>query len=145
MRNVGWPGQRRRPTESCAATVRLIAFASLALILPGAWGAASASAASEIARVLNALGASSCQFYRNGSWYSAAEAQAHLQKKYDYLAGKGQVTTPEEFIARAATSSSVSGTPYRVRCPNQTTVRSAEWLGNELARLRAGDTPSPPR
>ena len=144
MRGAEWQG-RRRTTERCAATVRLIAFALLALMLPGAGGAASSSAASEIARLLNILGASPCQFYRNGSWYSAAEAQAHLQKKYDYLAGKGQVTTAEEFIARAATSSSVSSVPYRVRCPNQATVPSAEWLGNQLARLRAGETPTPPR
>ena len=28
---------------------------------------------------------SGCQFNRNGSWYSASEAAAHIRKKYEYL------------------------------------------------------------
>ena len=40
----------------------------------------------------------------------------HLQRKYDYLLKKSLVDTSEQFIQRAASKSSVSGKPYRVKC-----------------------------
>ena len=42
----------------------------------------------EIDQLLGALGSSNCRFYRNGKWYGAADAQAHLTKKYEYLRKK---------------------------------------------------------
>ena len=57
------------------------------------------------------------------------------QKKLDYLDDKGLVDSPEDFIARAATESSMSGEPYQVNCQGQL-QRSADWLNGELTRLR---------
>jgi Family of unknown function (DUF5329) len=37
----------------------------------------------EVTMILDALGTSDCRFYRNGSWYSASDAQAHLARKYE--------------------------------------------------------------
>jgi len=79
---------------------------------------------------------SRCEFYRNGSWYDSAAAQAHLRDKYDYLASRNAINTAEDFIARAASVSSFSGQPYQVRCGDRATVSSSQWLGEELARLR---------
>lgn len=93
---------------------------------------------SEIERLLARLGSSSCEFYRNGTWHGAAEARAHLQKKYDYLARRGLVTGAEEFIAKGATGSSVSGQPYLVRCAGRAAQPSAAWLERELKALREG-------
>ncbi|GAC1034933.1 YfeK family protein [Pseudomonas sp. No.21] len=89
----------------------------------------------EIAGLLTFVASSGCLFIRNGSEYPATEARDHLQKKLDYLNKKGLVDSSEDFIARAATESSMSGKPYKVRCNGQEQL-SAEWLKAELARLR---------
>ena len=46
-----------------------------------ALAAPPAQAQREIDRLITALGQSGCQFQRNGSWYDASAAQAHLRKK----------------------------------------------------------------
>jgi hypothetical protein len=96
----------------------------------------SAGAKAEIGQLLSALGTSKCEFNRNGTWYKAADAQAHLTKKYEYLLDKGKISTTERFIADAASKSSRSGERYQVRCPDRAAEPSATWLTNELARLR---------
>ena len=101
----------------------------------------SSGAGAEIGKLLSALGASKCEFYRNGSWHDATEAQAHLTKKYEYLLDKGKISTTERFIADAASKSSMSGEAYQVRCPGRPAEPSAKWLGDELARLRQAPKP----
>jgi hypothetical protein len=99
----------------------------------------SSSAKAEIDALLNRLGTSNCQFYRNGSWHSGSEARDHLQMKLEYLVEKGLITDSEEFIKEAGTKSSISGQPYKVRCPNQTEQPSAVWLDSELHKMRQKD------
>ena len=101
----------------------------------------SSGVGAEIGKLLSALGASKCEIYRNGSWYGAADAQAHLTKKYEYLRDKGKITTTEQFIADAGSESSMSGEAYQVRCPNRPAEPSAKWLSDELARLRQEPKP----
>lgn len=95
-----------------------------------------AQAAREIERLIAALGASGCQFQRNGRWYDASEAQAHLRRKYDWLRKRDMVASGEQFIERAGSESSMSGKPYEVRCPGRPAVASAIWLTAKLAELR---------
>ena len=90
----------------------------------------------EIEQLIHALGASGCQFQRNGKWYPAADAQAHLRRKYDYLRKRDLVASAEQFIERAGTESSMSGKPYLVRCPGRAAVSSADWLGARLSAIR---------
>lgn len=117
---------------------KFITFVLLCSSAVFAFGAElSASSKAEIDSLLTALESSQCQFYRNGSWYSASEARAHLKQKYDYLVNASQIANAEEFISAAATKSSMSGEPYQVGCPGQTPQASAVWIGNELQRLRA--------
>lgn len=92
----------------------------------------------EVDALLTRLGASNCEFNRNGSWYPGAEARAHLQKKLDYLQGKGRINTTEDFIRLAASGSSVSGQPYQVRCPGRPAVPSEQWLQQQLQAVRGG-------
>jgi len=92
----------------------------------------------EIAHLVDYLGHSGCQFNRNGSWYGPAEAVEHINEKYDYLVKRGLVGSTEDFIARAASESSISGRPYQVKCGAQAAVPSGAWLRAELARYRAG-------
>lgn len=100
----------------------------------------SATAQKEIRHLLDAVGRSQCEFYRNGRRYDPDKARSHLQEKYDYLLRSGLVSTPEEFIARAASTSSISGTPYQMRCGTGKPVPSAQWLSEELRRYRNGTT-----
>ncbi|MFN3302624.1 MAG: DUF5329 domain-containing protein [Roseateles sp.] len=103
------------------------------------------AARAEVDALLTRLQSSGCEFNRNGSWYSGTEAKGHLLKKLDYLEGKDMVKTAEQFIARGASGSSMSGKPYLVRCAGQAPVESAQWLTAELQALRATRAASSPR
>jgi hypothetical protein len=98
--------------------------------------ATPATTRAEVAQLMTAVEKSGCKFSRNGSWYSGAEARAHLQKKFDYLDKKEMLTTTESFIEKGASTSSMSGKPYEMQCAGSKQVTSAEWLTVELARLR---------
>ena len=89
----------------------------------------------EVDALLAFVESSGCLFIRNGSEHQPADARKHLQKKLDYLEDKGKVDSPEDFIALAATESSMSGEPYQVNCQGQLQP-SANWLNTELVRLR---------
>ena len=94
-------------------------------------------ARAEIDGLLVRLVASGCEFNRNGSWYTAAEAKSHLSQKLKYFEDKGLVQSSEQFIEMAASSSSMSGKPYLVRCGNNDPVQSGQWLRSELKDLRS--------
>lgn len=119
----------------------------LALVTAAPAGAAPPPAAArEIEGLIAALGASGCDFQRNGSWYPAKKAEQHLRRKYDYLRERDKVATAEQFIALAGTRSSMSGRAYSVRCPGKPVVDSAAWLQGRLRALRTtGPTSSEPR
>lgn len=134
-----------------AASFRHRSLAAIVAALLGAasiavQAAPSAQAERETEQLIQALGSSSCQFERNGSWYEPGEAQAHLRKKLAYLRKRDMADTAELFIERAGSESSLSGKPYRVRCGNAAPVASAVWLKAKLVQLRAdrpATTPSP--
>jgi hypothetical protein len=96
-----------------------------------------AAAQQEIAHLFSYLEHSGCQFDRNGSLHDAAEAVDHLNTKYQYLLRKDMISSAEDFIAGAATKSSMSGQAYLVRCADAAPVESAAWFQAELARYRS--------
>jgi len=100
-------------------------------------GELPASAQKEIALLLDRIETSNCSFRRNGSWYPPSEARKHLQMKLDYMVKRNMLGSTEEFIAKAASASSVSGEPYQIRCGSQPPVASADWLAAELERIRS--------
>lgn len=106
---------------------------TLALAAP-----APAPVKAEINALLAALASSGCEFQRNGSWHSATEAQSHLLRKLDYLEKKNLVKRTEDFIDGAASSSSVSGKAYQVRCAGGQTVESSGWMRSQLKAIRGG-------
>ena len=118
------------------------------MLLPVARAAPPAMAQTEINHLLEFVDSSGCEFYRNGSWYDAKRAQAHLRSKYQWLVARDQINTVEDFIEKAATSSSLSGRPYEVRCGGGEAVPSNRWLRDELTRYRTpgfGQTERAPR
>ncbi len=107
------------------------------LILRTSLVSADEVARDEISHLFSYLASSDCQFYRNGSWHMTSRAVSHLQKKYEYLLKKGEVSTAESFIKSVATASSTSGNHYLVKCGETPAVESAAWFTQELARYRA--------
>jgi hypothetical protein len=114
----------------------------LGFLLLGFWHAAHAAlppaiAVAEINYLLDFIDRSGCQFYRNGRWYDAHRAKAHLRNKYDYLVAHDRVRTAEDFIEEAATKSGTSGKEYQIRCEGSSAVASSSWLGSALSAYRA--------
>jgi len=91
----------------------------------------------EVNYLLGYVAGSGCEFNRNGIWYNAQKAHAHLRDKYNYLVEKNLADTTEHVIERAASQSSVSGQPYQIRCGDGVAVPSQQWLRDKLAQLRA--------
>lgn len=109
-----------------------------ALLLAGAQAQAlpPPAAQAEIDALLAALQRLGCEFERNGSWHSGAEAQAHLQTKREWLQRRDAIRTAEDFIRLAGSQSSTSRRAYRVRCPGTETMDSGPWLHQRLDELR---------
>ena len=113
---------------------RLLLAIILLGVAPPALTYAVTGSREEITHLLDFVARSPCAFLRNGKVYPAAEARAHLERKYAAL--KDRIRTAEDFIDLAAARSSLSGESYRVRCnPGQEQETSA-WLKSELLRFR---------
>lgn len=119
-----------------------IFLATLTLWVTCAAAPAPAHVRAEIDGLIAKLQSSGCEFNRNGSWYSGADAKTHLLRKLDYLEGKNLVPTTEKFIELGASTSSSSGKPYLVRCGTGVAQESGKWLTQELKVIRASRTPS---
>ena len=111
------------------ALTLLLASASLAENL-------NTSAKTEIEYLFAHLEKSGCEFNRNGSWFTASEATAHLKKKYDYLVKKDMIADAESFIDKAASESSISGKAYQVKCEGKPVMNSKDWFTEELLIFR---------
>jgi hypothetical protein len=107
-------------------------------LAPVARAAPPAIAQTEINYLLGVVESSACEFFRNGSWYGAKMAAAHLRDKYRILLATGnQINSAEDFIEEAASKSSLSGQPYQVRCSGDRAIATNGWLRDMLARYRA--------
>lgn len=128
-----------QPQKQASSPLRIVIFVLLFSVFCTASYAAelSPSVEREIATLLDALGASKCLFYRNGSWHSASDAQTHLARKYEYLRKNKLIGSSEDFIANGGTKNSRSGEAYQVQCGRNKSVPSSEWLSAVLHRLRS--------
>jgi hypothetical protein len=80
--------------------------------------------------LISTVETSKCTFIRNGSDHTPKEAAEHMRKKYNYY--KKEIRTPEDFIAKCATKSELSGKPYMVKFPDGKTQKCEEWLRSLL-------------
>ncbi|MBI2276051.1 MAG: DUF5329 domain-containing protein [Dechloromonas sp.] len=122
--------------RSIVASIALAASALL-FVAPAAADPIAPSIRAEIDALLADLEASACEFNRNGSWYSAREARAHLRRKLDYLEKKNAIAQTEQFIELGASTSSFSGKPYLVKCADADPVASSQWLSTQLKIIRS--------
>ena len=105
-------------------------------VLSATFAEPPAKVQAEIVYLLQHVEKSGCEFYRNGTWYDSKRASAHMNDKYQYFATKGQFNSAEEFIERAATASSSSGTRYQIKCAGSAPVDCNRWLREALAVYR---------
>jgi hypothetical protein len=133
------PEYRPRRRSSACSQAALVALAAL---LPSLCGAQLSPASQrEVAGLLQAVGASDCEFLRGGTAYSADQAQQHLRKKYEYLAARSQLNSAEDFVDKAATRSSMLGEVYLMRCGNAAPQPSEQWLRARLKAMRQAPVP----
>lgn len=90
----------------------------------------------EVDALLDFVGKSGCEFYRNGIWHDSKEAQSHLNDKYAYLTARNLIKTTEDFIDKVATKSALSGQVYEVKCNKSPPITSKKWLNDELSHIR---------
>ena len=121
-------------------TVKCISGLFLIFVLT-LWTAGAARPADGTARLAHTIGYlldfvknSDCQFYRNNRQHTAAEAAAHMQKKYEHF--RNEIKTPEDFIRLAAAKSLMSGDPYYVKLKNGEKITSEAWLLRALEAYR---------
>ena len=95
----------------------------------------------EIEALLDSLQSSGCEFSRNGSWHTAAQARAHLLLKLNNFSGSEWIERTEEFITVLGSSSSTTGRPYMVKCGDTPPVTSKSWLTAKLKTIRSADRP----
>ena len=76
-------------------------------------------------------------FIRNGTDYASGQAADHMRLKLRNAAACAR--TAEDFIARCATNSSMSGERYRIRFADGRVVDNAVFLRQKLAEY-----PAPP-
>ena len=110
----------------------LKAFALTALVL-FALPVRAASMAAEIDHLIGFIAASPCTFIRNGVAYDGQHAIGHIKDKYEYY--RDDIRSAEDFIARAASKSELTGKPYLVQC-DAATEAAADWLARELGAFR---------
>ena|ERR1700722_4939928 len=124
-----------------------LASTAIALIWIAAAQAAppAPAAKAEIEYLLSAVASSDCRFYRNGTWYDATSAAAHLRAKYETLAAQGLIGDTDDFIDRAATKSSLSGRDYAIKCEGIAEMSSRQWLADLLVAYRASHASAPHR
>jgi hypothetical protein len=90
----------------------------------------------EVEHLLTFIAISNCDFYRNGSWYGGADAQAHMREKLAIVFPGNQSPKAEEFIEKVATKSAFTGIPYQIRCAGEKPMAVSEWLLGELRHYR---------
>jgi hypothetical protein len=89
----------------------------------------------EVQHLIDFIKNSNCIMDRNGTEHSSVDAISHIQRKYDYF--RDDIESTEDFIRLSATKSTMSGSYYTVICPDKTTIRSQDWLMNELKKYRS--------
>ena len=123
----------RRRLRWCIST-------SLLALMPVLSASAQGNAA-EVEALLRRLAESGCEFRRHGQWHDAGAASEHLRMKQRYILRMRPSLSAEEFIALAASASSATRQPYRVRCQGVPEQTGAEWMNAQLRALRAAAPP----
>ncbi len=94
--------------------------------------------ATEVKHLLNFVRQSNCIINRNGTKHIGSEAVNHIENKYNYF--RDEIRNTEDFIKYSATKSTLSGNYYTVTCNDKKTIKTQQWLLNELSQFRKSHT-----
>lgn len=89
----------------------------------------------EVEHLISFVSNTPCLIERNWISHNGREAIAHIQQKYDYF--RDDIKTTEQFIEYSATKSTMTGKDYMVKCAGQSTLKTKDWLLQELHKYRA--------
>lgn len=117
--------------------LRVLALAAITGSLLLSANALAGDMDSEIDYLLTSVEKSDCVFIRNGKSHDSLAAVRHLQMKRER--GRRYYDSTEEFIARIASKSSLTGKPYLIECPDQPPVDAKTWFSLRLADHRAAE------
>gem|GEM_PF-562571 len=138
--------RKRLKTGRSVATWQVLSLHAtgwmMALLLPSlllvSFSSAAARQAGDLEATIQHLIAyvrtSDVMFERNFTRHDAAQAAAHIEKKYQHY--RDTIESPEQFIKLCATASLVTGMPYTVIDGQGNELPAAEWLNTELIRYR---------
>jgi len=113
---------------------RILFFISIVLLTTSPHVAFSEDQAEvEIEYLLSFVAESGCVFIRNGTEHQSRKASKHLMKKYNYA--KSRISSPELFISRIASRSSMTKKTYVVRCEGEE-MKAGQWLTDALIAYR---------
>jgi len=125
-----------RGTRVVALLLGIFAVLAGAFTLhPSAQAAQTEELDSTIEYLIGQVSGSGLTFIRNADHYPAAEAAEHMRRKYAHF--KGEIRTPEDFIARCATRSLLTGKPYLVITQRGEEIPTSDWLGRMLEAYRS--------
>jgi hypothetical protein len=141
------PDRRRRPLHAMlnghqmgtGLTRMLCAFLCLAFLAAPAFGQQDIEQRKIEYLISSVADLRDAVFVRNGTEYDSARAADHLRLKLRNAGG--HVGTAEDFIARCASASSISGEKYRIRFADGHSVDTAAFLHEKLAAYVRPATP----
>ena len=73
------------------------------------------------------------KFYRNGEWYTPAEAAGHLRMKLNKAGNR--IKTARQFIDKIASESSMTGNSYKIKFKDGKILESKVYLDDQLAKI----------
>jgi hypothetical protein len=108
-------------------------------LMPATWAQplTSLTPQTETQGLIELVAQSGCSFERNGKFYDAKSAAEHLRMKLKRAGPR--VSSAEQFIAKIASNSYLSGQLYRMRCPGEPEQSTSQWLTSRLHSLRQQD------
>jgi hypothetical protein len=110
-------------------------FVLLFLLIGYAWAQKTGEAA-KIQYLISAVETQEgAKFLRNGRQYDAGAAAAHLRRKL--RAAGDRVKTADDFIRLCASTSSISGEPYRILFCDGTAMDAEVFFRNKLKEYKA--------
>ena len=89
----------------------------------------------EVNYLIKALEISDCEMVRNGKAYGGATGAKHVRRKYNHF--KDDISSTEEFIELSASKSTKSGEDYWITCSGHESIRSRDWMLQQLQAFRA--------
>ena len=137
-RTTSRPDRARFLPSTAIVGVLFAVFAALLCalaLLPSAQAAKAEELDTTVEYLIGQVSGSDLTFIRNADHYRGAEAAEHIRRKYAHF--KDEIRTPEEFIARCATRSLMSGEPYLVITEQGEKIPTSDWLNRVLEDYRA--------